>query len=103
MPKLTLGEMRAGLKLAAPVRKAVLDALGERDEAAAICRDAKGNPSDPELRGPPGERAAGRERGGVLAREVPPYVADAWLNETIRDPKDGGVGCGLRSTSNRYF
>jgi Type I restriction-modification system methyltransferase subunit len=33
-----------GVKLAAPELKAVLAALGERDETAAICRDSKGNP-----------------------------------------------------------
>ncbi|PZR14062.1 MAG: DNA methyltransferase [Azospirillum brasilense] len=42
---------RARLKLPAPVRKAVLSALGERDPRAEICRDAKGHPEpDSELR-----------------------------------------------------
>ena len=42
---------KAGVKLAAPVRKAILSALSERDETAAICRDSDGNPEpDPELR-----------------------------------------------------
>jgi type I restriction enzyme M protein len=41
----------AGLKLPAPVRKAIVSALSERDETTAICRDKDGNPeSDPELR-----------------------------------------------------
>lgn len=34
----------AGLNLKAPVKKAILAALGEADPEAEICRDAKGNP-----------------------------------------------------------
>jgi type I restriction enzyme M protein len=34
----------AGLSLKAPVKKAILSALGETDTEAEICRDAKGNP-----------------------------------------------------------
>ena len=36
---------KAGLKLPAPVEKAILSALSDRDESAAICRDKDGNPS----------------------------------------------------------
>src|SRR5919106_1343344 len=40
----------AGLKIAAPVRKAILSAVSERDESAEICRDSDGSPEpDPEL------------------------------------------------------
>ena len=40
-----------GIKIGAPVRKAILAALSERDPKADICRDAKGKPEpDPELR-----------------------------------------------------
>ncbi len=35
---------KADLKLPAPVRKAILSALSERDETAEICTDDKGNP-----------------------------------------------------------
>ncbi|BAY94829.1 MULTISPECIES: type I restriction-modification system subunit M [unclassified Tolypothrix] len=35
---------QAGLSLKAPVKKAILAALGETDTEAEICRDAKGNP-----------------------------------------------------------
>ena len=41
----------AGVKIGAPVRKAILSALSERDETAAICLDSDGKPEpDPELR-----------------------------------------------------
>ena len=42
---------RADIKLSAPLKKAILAALSERDPQADICRDAKGNPEpDPDLR-----------------------------------------------------
>ncbi|MEQ1638072.1 MAG: N-6 DNA methylase [Methylococcales bacterium] len=41
----------ASVKLGAPLKKAILAALSERDPKADICLDAKGNPEpDPELR-----------------------------------------------------
>jgi type I restriction enzyme M protein len=55
----------AGLKLPAPVRKAILSALSERDETAEICRDSEGNPEpDPDLRDT--ERAAFRKHRSLL-------------------------------------
>jgi type I restriction enzyme M protein len=94
----------AELRVAAPVRKAILSALSERDETAETCRDADGNPEpDPELRDfenvPYGEDIA-----AYLAREVTPFVPDAWVNEGVRDHKDGGVGkVGYEINFNRYF
>ena len=41
----------AGIKLSAPVKKAILNTLCERDETADVCTDKKGNPEpDTELR-----------------------------------------------------
>ncbi|BCW92320.1 MAG: DNA methyltransferase [Thermoanaerobaculum sp.] len=106
----------AGLKIPAPVRKAILSALSERDETAEICRDKDGNPEpDPELRDtenvplPAGDDPADAE--GVPAsvraffeREVKPHVPDAWIDTTRRDPKDGKVGIvGYEINFNRYF
>ncbi len=107
---------KAGIKLAAPVKKAILSALSERDETAAICRDDDGNPEpDPQLRDtesvplPEGEEPADAE--GVPAsvraffdREVKPHVPDAWIETSKRDPKDGHVGLvGYEINFNRYF
>lgn len=107
---------KAGLKLPAPARKAVLSALSERDETAAVCRDADGNPEpDPDLRDtesvplPAGEDPA--DADGVPAsvrdffgREVKPHVPDAWIDTAKRDPKDGRVGLiGYEINFNRYF
>ncbi|MCC6764437.1 MAG: SAM-dependent DNA methyltransferase [Deltaproteobacteria bacterium] len=107
---------KAGLKLPAPAGKAILSALSERDETAAICRDKDGNPEpDPELRDtesvplPDGDDPAGAD--GVPAsvrtffdREVRPHVPDAWIDIRKRDPRDGRVGViGYEINFNRYF
>ena len=50
-PIVTAAAKRAGVKLAAPIKKAIFAALGERDPDAEICRDSKGRPEpDSELR-----------------------------------------------------
>jgi len=37
-------------------------------------------------------------------REVKPHVPDAWINATVRDPKDGEIGkVGYEINFNRYF
>jgi type I restriction enzyme M protein len=107
---------KAGLKLPAPARKAILSALSARDETAAICRDKDGNPEpDPELRDtesvplPAGDDPADAE--GVpqsvrafFEREVRPHVDDAWIDISKRDEKDGQVGLiGYEINFNRYF
>jgi type I restriction enzyme M protein len=107
---------RKGVKLPAPARKAILSALGERDETAAICRDKDGNPEpDPELRDtetvplPEGDDPADADGvpAGVRAffeREVAPHVPDAWIDVSKRDLKDGRVGpIGYEINFNRYF
>ena len=48
---LTQAAREADIRLAAPIRKAILSALSERNGEAAICRDPEGRPEpDPELR-----------------------------------------------------
>jgi len=94
----------AGVKLRAPIRKAILSALSERDETAEVCQDKDGNPeADPELRDY--ERVPLTE--GVeefFAREVAPHVRDAWINTAVRDHRDGEVGkVGYEMNFNRYF
>jgi type I restriction enzyme M protein len=102
---LTKAAKRAGLKLPAPIKKAIFAALGQRDPDSAICRDAKGQPeADSELRdteniplppgtalplpmdfGPdkPNDRLIAAFRGEIdayIAREVLPHVPDAWVD-----------------------
>ncbi len=96
---------RAGLKVSAPIRKAIFAALGERDPDAEICRDGKGRPEpDGELRDteniplPPGTElplpmdfgpdkpndrlveAFRDEIDAYMVREVLPHVPDAWVD-----------------------
>jgi len=95
---------KASVKLPAAARKAILSALSERDETAAICRDKEGNPEpDPELRDT--ESVPLAEPVEVFfEREVRPHVPDAWIDTSKRDPKDGQVGLvGYEINFNRYF
>ncbi|HEY9870251.1 MAG TPA: class I SAM-dependent DNA methyltransferase [Candidatus Obscuribacterales bacterium] len=107
---------KANLKLDAPVKKAILTALSERDETAEICRDKDGRPEpDPELRDtetipiPPEDDpvdADGVPRSVLdfFEREVKPHVKDAWIDTNKRDPRDGKVGLvGYEINFNRYF
>ena len=72
----------AGVRLTAPELKAVLGALGERDETAEICRDRDGNPEpDAELR----DTESVPLKEGIaeyFQREVLPHVPDAWIDES---------------------
>jgi type I restriction enzyme M protein len=82
----------ASVKLTAPVRKAILSAVSERDEAGAICCDKDGSPEpDPELRDSESVPLA-ESVEAFFEREVKPHVADAWIDRGKRDPKDGQVG-----------
>ena len=94
----------AKLKLAAPIRKAILSALSERNEAAAICRDKDGNAEpDPELRDTENVPLL-EDVEAFFEREVKPHVHDAWINTGRRDSQDGKVGIvGYEINFNRYF
>ena len=94
----------AELKLAAPIRKAILSALSERNAEAEICRDRDGRPEpDAELRDTENVPLS-EDVESFFAREVKPHVPDAWIDTTRRDPQDGGVGLvGYEINFNRYF
>jgi len=95
---------KADVKPSAPVKKAILSALSERDEKAAICLDKDGHPEpDPELRDTESvPLAEGIE--DFFKREVLPHVPDAWIDRSKCDLKDGQVGIvGYEINFNRYF
>lgn len=98
---------KAGLRLGAPARKAILAALSERDPKAEICRDAKGTPEpDADLRDseivalpkditlplPLGyDNETGHDKLLALVKdhceeylkaEVLPHVKDAWIDHS---------------------
>jgi len=101
---LDVAAKKAGLELPAPVAKAILSALSERDETAEICRDKQGNPQpDPDLRDTESVPLAERVEA-FFEREVKPHVPDAWIDTDKRDPKDRQVGLiGYEINFNRYF
>lgn len=70
------------VRLAAVELKAVINALGERDETAEICRDKEGQPEpDTELRDT--ENVPLKESiQAYFEREVRPHVPDAWIDHT---------------------
>ncbi len=111
----------AGVKILAPIKKAIFAALGERDQNAEICRDSKGRPMpDSELRDaeniplPPGTvlplpmdfgtnkpntrliEAFRDEIDAYIAREVLPHVPDAWVDY-------GKTKVGYEIPINRHF
>lgn len=92
------------LIITAPVKKAILSALSERDETAEICLDKTGKPEpDPELRDTENVPLS-ESIEEYFYREVKPHVPDAWVNKTIRDHRDGEVGkVGYEINFNRYF
>ena len=95
-----------GLKIAAPLRKAIVNALGERDADAEVCTDKKGNPeADSTLRDT--ERVPlDVDIDDYMDIEVLPHVPDAWVNKTKSglDKVTGDVGkVGYEINFNRYF
>ncbi|MGI1663967.1 type I restriction-modification system subunit M [Palleronia sp. KMU-117] len=93
-----------GLKIGAPIKKAILSALSERDDEADICTDKDGKPeADSDLRDhelvPLSE-----DWRDYLEREVLPFVPDAWVDESHTDSTDKKVGrVGYEINFNRYF
>jgi type I restriction enzyme M protein len=71
-----------GVRLDAGELKAVINALGERDETAEICRDRDGQPEpDADLRDT--ETVPLKESiEEYFKREVLPHVPDAWIDES---------------------
>jgi len=107
---------KAGVKLPAPARKAILSALSEPDETAAVCRDKDGDPEpDPELRDtesvplvagddPTDAEGVPASIRAFFDREVKLHVADAWIETSKCDSRDGSVGLiGYEINFNRYF
>ena len=79
---------KAKLKLKAPVFKAILSGIGERDDTAEICRDSLGNP-EPDTDLNDTENVPLKEAiATYFAREVTPHVPDAWIDLTYCDAKD---------------
>ncbi|MGM0984371.1 MAG: type I restriction-modification system subunit M [Pseudomonadota bacterium] len=94
----------AGLKVGAPVQKAILNALSERDPEADICLDKNGSP-EPDTGLRDNENVPLDESVfDYFEREVKPHVPHAWIDEEKRDPLDGRIGIvGFEIPFNRHF
>ena len=92
------------IKISAPIRKAILNAFGQRHEQAKVCRNNKGEMEpDTDLRDH--EMVPYEEDWReYFEREVKPFVPDAWVDEKHIDHIDGNVGrTGYEINFNRYF
>ena len=84
--------------------KVIWQALSERDEAADICRDRRGNPEpDTSLRDTENV-PLDQDIDEYFAREVLPYVPNAWIDREKRDETDHQVGIvGYEIPFTRHF
>ncbi|GAG90767.1 unnamed protein product, partial [marine sediment metagenome] len=91
-------------KINATLRKAILNALSERDETASICRDKDGHPeADRELRDNE-NIPLGQDIWDYFDSEVKPHIDDAWVDKGVLDHKDIEIGkVGYEINFNRYF
>jgi type I restriction enzyme M protein len=92
------------LKITKKTLKTVWWQIGERDEEAEICLDEDGNQeADNDLKD--FERVPwGTDVNEYFKKEVQPYAADAWIDESVRDEKDHGVGIvGYEIPFTRFF
>lgn len=104
LAELKKAEKASGVKLDAPLKKAVLSALSERDDSADVCTDSKGNVEpDKDLRDTENVPLS-ESIEEYFDREILPYVPDAWIDTAKTDDKDGEVGIvGYEINFNRYF
>jgi type I restriction enzyme M protein len=92
------------IELSSPLKSAIKKSFGKHDENAEVVRKPNGNMEpDPDLRDyeyvPFGENV-----NEYFKREVEPYVKNAWINESVVDEKDAGVGkVGYEINFTRYF
>lgn len=95
---------KENLKLKKSIINNIFSALGKKDTEAEIVRNKKGNPeSDSDLTDyeyVPLDKNVQE----YFEEEVKPYVKDAWINEDMKDEKDGKLGkIGYEINFNRYF
>ncbi|MHC1761071.1 MAG: N-6 DNA methylase [Negativicutes bacterium] len=80
LKELKIIDQKLNVRLSAPELKIILEALGEKDETAEICRNAQRNPEpDSDLRDT--ENVPLKEKiEEYFLREVLPHVPDAWID-----------------------
>ena len=95
---------KAQIKIGAPIKKAIMAALSERDDEADTCLGKDGKPEpDTDLRDHELVPLPDDWRD-YMEREVLPFVPDAWVDESHTDARDKQVGrVGYEINFNRYF
>jgi type I restriction enzyme M protein len=94
----------AGIKLKAPILKAITTALGERDEAADVCLGSDGKPEADKSLSDTENVPLREDVHDYFTREVLPHAPDAWIDQGYCDEKDGRVGrVGYEIPFNRHF
>lgn len=91
-------------KPSAPLKKAILSALSEKDETADVCTDKDGAvEADSDMRDH--ELVPLKEDWKkYIAREVAPFAPDSWVDESYKDATDKKIGrVGYEINFNRYF
>jgi type I restriction enzyme M protein len=88
----------------ATLLKAAKEALSERDETADVCLGKDGKPEADNTLKDSENVPWGTDINQYFETEVKPYVPDAWINESVIDPKDGKIGVvGYEIPFTRYF
>ncbi len=92
------------LKLPAPLKKAIVNALSEHDETADVFLDSQDKQqADSSLRDTENV-PLNQDVNDYFEEEVKPYVADAWIDESKKDHKDNKVGkVGYEIPVTRFF
>ena len=92
------------INVPAKYTKIIWKGIGEHDDEAEICKDKDGNnEANNDLKDV--ERVPLKEDiYNYFKREVEPYVPDAWIDDSVRDEKDGEIGkVGYEIPFTRYF
>lgn len=97
-------EKELHVKLTAAQFKTLQKHLSQHHDEAIVCRDKKGNPEpNPELRDYENVPLHD-DIFEYFEREVKPHVPLAWIDESVRDSKDGLIGIvGYEIPFNRHF
>ena len=95
---------KQGVKLGAPVRKAFLEIFTVEDPEGEVAKDAKGNVISNASAKQVENIPLGEDIDAYVAREVLPFVPDAFVDSAVVDSQDNGIGIvGYEVNFNKYF
>lgn len=92
LKKLETETKKQEIKITQKTLKIIWQEIGERDEKAEICYDEE-RKQEPDKELKDFERVPwDRDIYAYFEKEVKPYAPDAWIDESVRDTKDGKIG-----------